>query len=54
MQRLFTKKTLKDNGVKVLSCMENIPDSPEGIILESILEGFKRSNGHNKLKLELK
>ena len=41
------KKTLKDNGVKVLSAMENIPDTPEGIILESLLEGFKRSNGHN-------
>ena len=34
------KKTLKDNGVKVLSAMENIPDTPEGIILESILEGM--------------
>lgn len=30
------KKTLKDNGVKVLSAMENIPDTPEGIILESL------------------
>ena len=34
------KKTLKDNGVKVLSAMENIPDTPEGIILESLLEGM--------------
>ena len=42
------KKTLKDNGVRVVSAMENIPDTPEGIILESLLEGFKRSNGHNK------
>ena len=42
------KKTLKDNGVKVLSCMENIPDTPEGIILESLLEGYEHSNGHNK------
>lgn len=33
------KKTLKDNGVKLLSAMENIPDTPEGIILESLLEG---------------
>ena len=32
------KKTLKDNGVKVVSAMENIPDSPEGIILESSAE----------------
>lgn len=34
------KKTLRDNGVKVLSAMENIPDTPEGIILESLLEGY--------------
>lgn len=36
------KKTLKDNGVKLLSAMENIPKSPEGIILESILEGMNQ------------
>lgn len=34
------KHTLKQNGVKVLSAMENIPDTPEGIILESLLEGM--------------
>ena len=34
------RKTLKDNGIKLLSAMENIPDSPEGIILESLLEGM--------------
>lgn len=48
------KRTLKNNGVKVLSAMENIPDTPEGIILESLLEGFERLNGHNKLKSELR
>ena len=48
------KKTLRDNGVKVLSAMENIPDTPEGIILESLLEGFKRSNGHNISNLRTK
>ena len=42
------KKTLKDNGVKVVSAMENIPETPEGIILESLLEGYEHSNGHNK------
>ena len=30
------------NGVKVLSAMENIPDSPENIILESLLEGMNQ------------
>ncbi len=34
------KKILKDNGVKLLSATENIPDTPEGIILESLLEGM--------------
>ena len=33
------KKTLRDNGIKLVSAMENIPDTPEGIILESLLEG---------------
>ena len=34
------RKTLKDNGVKLVSVKENIPDTPEGIILESLLEGM--------------
>ena len=34
------KKTLKDNGTRVISAMENIPETPEGIILESMLEGY--------------
>ena len=50
------KKTLKDNGVKVLSAMENIPDTPEGIILESLLEGrnerllFRRTFAKSKTR----
>lgn len=42
------KKTLKDNGVRVISATEYIPHSPEAIILESMLEGYEHSNGHNK------
>lgn len=34
------RKTLRDNGIRLVSAMENIPDSPEGIILESLLEGM--------------
>lgn len=34
------KKTLRDNGIKLVSAMENIPETPEGIILESLLEGM--------------
>lgn len=36
------KHTLKENGVKLVSAMENIPDTPEGIILESMLEGMNQ------------
>ena len=47
------RKHLKDNRIKILSAMENIPDTPEGIILESLLEGMNQyyseesSYGHN-------
>lgn len=34
------KSRLKKNGVKIFYAKENIPDGPEGIILESMLEGF--------------
>ncbi len=34
------KHKLKQNGVKVLYAKESIPDGPEGIILESVMEGF--------------
>ncbi len=36
------RKHLKDNGIKIISVMENIPDSPEGILLESLLEGMNQ------------
>ena len=34
------KKELSLHGVRVLSAMENIPDSPEGVIYEKLLEGM--------------
>ena len=34
------RKHLKDNDVKILSAMENIPETPEGVLLESLLEGM--------------
>ena len=34
------KKALACKGVKVLSALENIPDSPEGVIYEKLLEGM--------------
>ncbi len=36
------KKHLKDNGIKLLSAMENIPETPEGVLLESLLEGMNQ------------
>ena len=34
------KRRLRNNGVKVMSAMENITDTPEGVLMESVLEGF--------------
>ena len=36
----YYKAALKKNGVRVISAKENIADGPEGIILESMLEGM--------------
>lgn len=56
------KNILKKNGKKLISVTEYIPDSPEGIILESMLEGMaqyysaelsqkvKRGNHESRLK----
>ena len=34
------KRTLRNNGVKVISATESISDTPEGIMFESIIEGY--------------
>lgn len=36
----YYKNILKKNGVKVISAKENISDGPEGVLLESMLEGL--------------
>lgn len=36
----LNKSKIKKNGVKLHYAMESIPDGPEGIILESVLEGL--------------
>lgn len=36
----YYKNILKKNGVKVISAKENISDGPEGVLLESMLEGW--------------
>lgn len=51
------KAKLRKNGVRVISANENISEGSEGILLESVLEGFEQSNGHKeykKLNSELK
>ena len=41
-ESVMYKHMLKQNGVKIVSAMENIPDTPEGIILESLLEAMNQ------------
>ena len=41
-ESVVNKKTLLDNGVKLVSAMENIPDTPEGTLMEALLEGFNQ------------
>ena len=41
-ESVIHKKTLKDNGVSLVSCMENIPNTPEGTLIETLLEGFNQ------------
>ena len=36
----INKKTLRNNGVRVLSAMENLTDTPESILMESFIEGY--------------
>lgn len=38
----INKKKLKDKGIRVLSVLENFDESPESIILESVIEGMNQ------------
>lgn len=38
---------LRDNGVTLMSAMERIPDTPEGTILEAVIEGFNEYYSRN-------
>ena len=42
-----SKQVLKDNGVKLISVLEQLDDSPESIILESVLEGMNEYYSKN-------
>ena len=41
------KKKLRDNGVEVKSVLENLDNSPEAVILESVLEGMNEYYSKN-------
>ena len=43
----FYKRELKRNGVQVISVLEQMDDSPESIILESVLEGMSEYYSKN-------
>ncbi len=39
-ESILNRKRLTDNGVSLVSAMENIPDTPEGKLFTSIIEGY--------------
>lgn len=41
-EAINNKHRLRENGVKLISAMENIPDTPEGTLMESVLEGLNQ------------
>lgn len=41
------RRRLEENGVSLVSAMESIPDTPEGSILESVIEGFNEYYSRN-------
>ena len=41
-ESVVNKKRLKDNNVKLISAMENITDTPEGRMMECLLEGMNQ------------
>jgi DNA invertase Pin-like site-specific DNA recombinase len=40
LNSLVYKRELKKNGVKVISVTEYISDDPQGILFESIIDGY--------------
>ena len=39
-ESVVNRKKLSDNGVELVSAMENIPDTPEGKLFLAVIEGF--------------
>lgn len=48
------KAKLKKNDVRIISAKEDISTDASGVLVESVLEGFERSNGHtNKSRIKV-
>lgn len=43
----FYKRELRQAGVRLVSVLENLDDSPESVVLESVLEGFSEYYSRN-------
>lgn len=43
----YYKRELKLNGIRLISVLENLDDSPESVVLESVLEGFSEYYSRN-------
>ena len=41
-ESVVNRKKLADNGVELVSAMENIPDTPEGKLFLAVIEGFNK------------
>ena len=41
------KCKLKKNGIRIFYAKESIPDGPEGVILESVMEGYAEYYSEN-------
>ena len=51
IESAINRSTLKKNGVTLISAQEEIPDTPEGVLLESLIEGL---NEYYSLELSQK
>jgi site-specific DNA recombinase len=51
---IFYRRALKLNGVRLISVLENLDDSPESAILESVLEGMNEYYSRNLARETMK
>lgn len=51
---MIYKRKLRANGVKIISVVENLDDSPESIMLESVIEGMAQYYSKNLARKVMK